>query len=216
MIPENWNEIQAIDSLENNTLSLGEHTNEIKDVSYYTTKEGKRALRVITDIKENSKFDNYCQKLLDSRTTDDKRWPNEGTKYFPLSGRGTGYLKHFIEVLEKSNNRFFNIVPGEDLELTQFKGMKFVGVYGLQEYRNKDGELKTSVSMVSFTELSKINEVSIPDVKLENGMFISYEEYMKSKRSVEKQEPVQEQMSFEKDSHEIVDIDVEAPEYPFD
>lgn len=216
MIPENWNDIQAVDSLENNILSLGGHENIIIDVSYHTTKEGKEALRVVTDIKENSKFDNYCQKLLDSRTTDDERWPNEGTKYFSLGEKGIGYFKHFVEVLEKSNNRFLNIVPGEKLELTQFKGMKFAGIYGLQEYKNKDGEIKTSINLVSFTELSKVNEVPIPDVKLENGMFIPYEEYMNSKRGVEKQEPVQEQMNFEEDSHEIVDTDVEAPEYPFD
>lgn len=216
MIPENWNDIQAVDSLENNILSLGGHENIIIDVSYHTTKEGKEALRVVTDIKENSKFDNYCQKLLDSRTTDDERWPNEGTKYFSLGEKGIGYFKHFVEVLEKSNNRFLNIVPGEKLELTQFKGMKFAGIYGLQEYRNKDGEIKTSINLVSFTELSKVNEVPIPDVKLENGMFIPYEEYVNSKRGVEKQEPVQEQMNFEEDSHEIVDTDVEAPEYPFD
>jgi len=216
MIPENWNDIQAVDSLENNILSLGGHENIIIDVSYHTTKEGKEALRVVTDIKENSKFDNYCQKLLDSRTTDDERWPNEGTKYFSLGEKGIGYFKHFVEVLEKSNNRFLNIVPGEKLELTQFKGMKFAGIYGLQEYKNKDGEIKTSINLVSFTELSKVNEVPIPDVKLENGMFIPYEEYMNSKRGVEKQEPVQEQMNFEEDSHEIVDTDIEAPEYPFD
>lgn len=216
MIPENWNDIQAVDSLENNILSLGGHENIIIDVSYHTTKEGKEALRVVTDIKENSKFDNYCQKLLDSRTTDDERWPNEGTKYFSLGEKGIGYFKHFVEVLEKSNNRFLNIVPGEKLELTQFKGMKFAGIYGLQEYKNKDGEIKTSINLVSFTELSKVNKVPIPDVKLENGMFIPYEEYVNSKRGVEKQEPVQEQMNFEEDSHEIVDTDIEAPEYPFD
>ena len=145
MIPENWNDIQAVDSLENNILSLGGHENIIIDVSYHTTKEGKEALRVVTDIKENSKFDNYCQKLLDSRTTDDERWPNEGTKYFSLGEKGIGYFKHFVEVLEKSNNRFLNIVPGEKLELTQFKGMKFAGIYGLQEYKNKDGDRKSVV-----------------------------------------------------------------------
>lgn len=210
-----WNEIEPTDSLESNILSLGKHINKILDVSNYTSKDNKPCLRIIFDIEEGSKYDGYCQKLLDSRKTDDKRWPNEGTKYIPVEEKYQGYLKYFIEVLQKSNHTFLDIAPGEELDLEQFKGLKFGGAFGLQEYENKDGEIKTSITLISFKEIDKVNEITIPDVRLVDGSYISYEEYMKTKKGVGKQEPIQGQMDLEDSNHEIYELDVESSEYPF-
>lgn len=215
-IVENWNELESIDSLESNILSLGGHIAEILDVSNYTSKDNKPCLRIIYDIKEGSKYDGYCQKLLDNRTTDDERWPNEGTKYIPAAKQYQRYFKHFVEVLQKSNSIFLNIAPGEDLDLNQFKGLKFAGAFGLQEYINKDGDVKTSITLTSFKEIDKVNEITVPDVRLVDGSYISYEEYMENKKGVGKLELVQEQMSMGEYSHEIMETDVEPLDYPFE
>lgn len=216
IISNKYKEVEPQKTLERESLSLGQHILEIKVVTEYNSNNNKACLRVITDVEEGSRFDGYFQKLLDNRTTDDNRWPNEGTKYIPTGENSLGYFKYFIHVLEKSNNVFIDIPEDEDLDLNQFKGLKFVGVFGLREYENGDGEVKISLNITSFHAIGEECENTIPDVKLINGTYMPYEEYMDLKKGIKKQEPVQEQMSFEKDSHEIVDIDVEAPEYPFD
>lgn len=212
-ISEKWNDIESKDFSENNILSLGGHICKILDVSDYISENNKPCVRVVFDIEEGSKYDGYCQKLLNSRTTDDKRWPNEGTKYIPTSYQG--YFKHFVDVLQKSNNIFLNITPGKDVDFNQFKGLKFAGVFGLQEYKNSNDEIKTSMTLTSFQEIGKVNEITIPDVRLLDGSYIIYEEYMKNKKSVEKQGPIQEKINFQENSSEIPEMGIEDSEYPF-
>ena len=91
------------------------------------------------------------------------------------------YLKGFITTVEKSNNIKIKAEEGKELDLTQFKGLKVVGVFGLEEYQNDKGEIKTTTKLVQFRSLDKLNEVKIPKVKLISGEMVEYEDYQKNK-----------------------------------
>ncbi len=219
-ISEGWNEIEARDSLENNVLKLGGHVCRIIDVSNHISNNNKPCLRVIYDIDEGSKYDNYFQKLVDNRTTDDERWPNEGTKYIPVEEKYLGYLKYVIGILDISNNTHLEVIPGEELDLSQFKGLKFGGVFGLKEYA-KNGEVKKSITLENIKRIDEIKDIAIPDVKLIDGTSIPYEEYIKSSQKLE---PVQQSMNLNEEhdvktneeTHEIMELEDINDDYPFE
>ena len=87
-------------------------------------------------------------------------------------------MKYFIDIIEKSNDVKINVIPGQKLELSQFKGLKFAGQLGYTEYE-KDGKVKKGLEIRGFYDVKDVDNIPIPDVKLIDGSFMNYEEYKK-------------------------------------
>lgn len=184
IIPKNWNEIESKEAGDFTNLTLGGHVCRILDVREYTSEtSGNTSLKVSIDIDENNEFKDYFKKQYDNNNLSEKKWPTGAVKYLSLKEEQMSYLKGFITTVEKSNNVKIKVEEGKELDLTQFKGLKVVGVFGLEEYQNDKGEIKTTTKLVQFRSLDKLNEVKIPKVKLISGEMVEYEDYQKNKNN---------------------------------
>ena len=185
IIPKNWNEIEAKEVGEFNNLSLGGHICKILDIREYTSDiSGNTSLKVSIDIAEGSEFDNYFKKQYDSNNLSERKWPSGAVKYLSLKEEQMTYLKGFIKAVENSNPNFkTKIEEGKELDLEQFKNLKIVGVFGMEEYENDKKEVKTATKLVQFRSVDKLKEIKIPKVKLIDNTFVDYEEYMNKKQN---------------------------------
>ena len=174
---EDWNEVQAIEMGEYESLQLGGHEIIIMGAGLYTSDiSGNTSLKVVVDIAGNDKQKGFFKKQYDENTEADKKWPTGAVRYLSLKKESLAYTKGFITALEKSNNNFkFDTSKGWE----QLKGLKCCGVFGLEEYQNDKGETKTATKLVQFRSLDKLSEVKIPKVKLLDGTMVDYEEYRK-------------------------------------
>ena len=183
IVPKNWNEIESKEAGEFVNLSLGGHACKILDVREYTSEiSGNTSLKVSIDIDENGEFKDYFKKQYDSNNLSERKWPSSAVKYLSLKEEQMSYLKGFISAVEKSNNIKIKVDAGKELDLSQFKGLKIAGVFGLEEYENDKGEIRTTTKLVQFRSLDKLSEIKIPKVKLISGEMVDYEDYQKNKK----------------------------------
>lgn len=184
VIPNNWNEIEAKEAGDFMSLTLGGHICKILDVREYTSElTGNVSLKVSVDIDEKSEFDGYFRKQYDNNNLSEKKWPSGAVKYLSLKEEQAPYLKGFITSVENSNNCKIKVEAGKELDLEQFKNLKIAGIFGLEEYRNDKGEIKTATKLTNFRSLDKLNEIKIPKVKLISGEMVEYEEYQKNRNT---------------------------------
>lgn len=155
-------------------LELGGHEIVIMDAREYTGMTGNVSLKVSVDIAGNDKQKGYFKKQYDENTSADKKWSNGAIKYLSLKNEQIAYLKGFITALEKSNNNFKFNTKGT---WEQLKGLKLAGQFGLEEYTDNEGNIKTATKLVQFRSLDKLSEIKIPKVKLLDGSFVEYEDY---------------------------------------
>ena len=156
-------------------LELGGHEIVIMDAREYTSEiSGNTSLKVSVDIGGNDKQKGYFKKQYDENTNSDKKWSNGATKYLSLKNEQIAYLKGFITSLEKSNSNFKFNTKGT---WEQLKGLKLAGQFGLEEYQDNEGKIKTATKLIQFRSLDKLKEIKIPKVKLLNGELMEYEEY---------------------------------------
>lgn len=163
-------------------LKLGGHEVIIKDAREYTSEfTGNTSLKVCVDIDGNDEQKGWFQKQYDENTNEGKKWPNGATKYVSLKEEQIAYLKGFITAVEKSNNGFKFDINGK---WDQLNGKKVAGVFGLEEYKDNEGKIKTATKLTQFRSLDKLSEIKIPSVKTIDGLYVEYEEY-KNKAKVE-------------------------------
>ncbi len=170
-----WNEVEAKEFGEFETLELGGHEVVIKKAELYKSQQsGNTSLKVEVDIAGNDKQAGFYQKQFDDNTNADKKWAAGATRYLSLKKESLGYTKGFITALEKSNNNFkFDTSKGWE----QLNGLKCAGVFGLEEYLDNEGQKRTATKLTQFRSLDKLNEIKIPKVKLLNGVYVDYETY---------------------------------------
>lgn len=170
-----WENTQAIEMGEFETLDLGGHIVKIKSAELYTSQiSGNTSLKVCVDTSEEDKQPGFFQKQYDNNENADKKWSNGATRYLSLKKESLAYTKGFISSLEKSNSGFkFNTSKGWE----QLVGLKCVGVFGLEEYTNNEGQNKMATRLKQFRSIDKLNEVKIPPVKFLDGTTIEYEIY---------------------------------------
>lgn len=175
---KDWNETEAKEFGEYETLELGGHEVVIKNAELYESPVSHNtSLKIEVDIAGNDKQAGFYQRQFDDNTDANKRWPSGATRYLSLKKESLAYTKGTITAIEKSNNGFkFDTSKGWD----QLKGLKCAGVFGLEQYLNNEGQTKTATKLLQFRSLDKLNEIKIPNVKLINGTLIPYEEYMKN------------------------------------
>ena len=173
--PKMYDEITINESYEK--ISLGGHRGIIKNIIEYTSAiSGNTSLKVEVDTSADDKQPNYFQKQFDENTNMDKKWSNSGTKYVSLKQDENciKMLKSFITSVENSNPNF---TYDWNKEVDQLKGKKVGLVFGLEEYKDNEGNIKAATKLVQFRSLDKLNEIKIPKVKLLDGSFMEYEDY---------------------------------------
>ena len=177
--PSNYDKITINESYEK--ISLGGHRGIIKNIMEYTSAiSGNTSLKVEVDTSSDDKQPNYFQKQFNENTNMDKKWPAGSTKYVSLKQDENciKMLKAFITSVENSNPNF---VYDWNKEVDQLKGKKVGLVFGLEEYQNDKGETKTATKLTQFRSIDKVDNAKIPNVRLLNGSYISYEDYNKTK-----------------------------------
>ena len=161
--PSNYENIQLAEEFER--LELGGHKGIIKNVYEYTSEiSGNTSLRVEVDTASDDKQPNYYQQQFDNNPNMDKKWSNGAIKYVSLKEdeNCVRMLKSFITAIENSNSNF---TYDWNKEVEQLKGKKVGLVFGLEEYQDNEGNIKTATKMVQFRSIDKINEIKIPKVK---------------------------------------------------
>jgi len=155
-------------------LELGGHEVVILSAEEYTSPvSNNTSLRVCVDIAGDDKQAGYFKKQYDAQTGD-KKWSTGGIRYLSLKDDQLAYLKGTITAIENSNKGFKFDMNGT---WAQLKGKKLAAQFGLEEYLDNEGKLKTATKLVQFRSLDKLNEIKIPKVKLLDGSTVDYEEY---------------------------------------
>lgn len=163
------------------SLALGGHEIVILSAEEYTSPvSGNTSLRVCVDIAGNDEQAGFFKKQYDAQTGD-KKWPTGGVRYLSLKDDQLAYLKGTITAIENSNPGFkFNTAGNWE----QLKGKKLAGVFGLEEFEDQEGKLKTATKLTQFRSLDKLNEIKIPKVKKLDGTFVDYEDYKNSTNKI--------------------------------
>lgn len=173
---KDWENVQPIEIGEFESVELGGHKVVIVDARLYTSElTNNTSLKVSVDLAQGDKQAGYFKKQYDENPNADKKWSNGATRYLSLKKESLAYTKGFITALEKSNNGF-KFDTTKDWE--QLKGLVCAGVFGLEEYQDQEGEVKTATKLTQFRSLDKLNEIKIPRVKLIDGSLMDYDAYI--------------------------------------
>lgn len=171
-----FNEVDAKEFGEFESLELGGHLLTILDAREYKSEiSGNTSLRICVDISKGDKQEGFFKKQYDANTNADKKWSSAGTRYLSLKDEQLAYLKGFITAIENSNAGFKFNTKGT---WEQLKGLKVAGQFGLEEYLDSEGHIKTATKLVQFRSVDKLDEITIPRVKKLDGTYVDYDFYM--------------------------------------
>ena len=174
--PKAYDEININEEFEK--LELGGHKGIIIKAEEYTSDfSGKKSLKVYVDTASDDKQPEYFKKQYENDTRIDRKYPNGAIKYVPLGEEENQVkmLKSFITAYENSNGCQFDW--NKDWE--QLKGKKIGIIFGQEEYTSQDGTTKLATKLNQFRSIDKVDNVKIPKVKLLDGSYVEYEDYMK-------------------------------------
>lgn len=182
-----WEEAEAIEMGERETLELGGHEVVIMDARLYESPVSHNtSLKVCVDIAGNDKQKGFFQKQYDNNTMSEAKWPSGATKYLSLKKESLAYTKGFIKALENSNNGFkFSTSKGWE----QLNGLKCAGVFGWEEYEDNEGKTKVATKLTQFRSLDKLKEITIPKVKMLDGNFVDYDDYNEFYKNKKQDDP---------------------------
>ena len=176
--PSNYDNVEVME-FDFTPIELGAHKGIIMKAEEYTSPQsGKTSLKVSVDTAKDDKQPEYFKKQYENDTRIDRKYPNGAIKYIPLGEEENQIkiLKAFITAYENSNNCQFDWNKDWD----QLTGKKIGIVFGMEEYENQSGELKTVNKLREFRSIDKIDNIKIPKVKLLDNTYVDYEEYTKS------------------------------------
>lgn len=177
--PSNWDAVEVME-FDYTKIELGGHKGIIMKAEEYTSDfSGKKSLKVYVDTASDDKQPEYFREQYKNDTRIDRKWSNSAIKYISLGEEENQVkmLKAFITAYENSNNCQFDW--NKDWE--QLKGKKIGIIFGMEEYENQAGELKTVNKLREFRSIDKVDNIKIPKVKLLDGSYVDYDEYMESK-----------------------------------
>ena len=182
-----WEETEAIEMGERETLELGGHEVVIMDARLYESPVSHNtSLKVCVDIAGNDKQKGFFQKQYDNNTMSEAKWPSGATRYLSLKKESLAYTKGFIKALENSNNGFkFSTSKGWE----QINGLKCAGVFGWEEYEDNEGKTKVATKLTQFRSLDKLKEITIPKVKMLDGNFVDYDDYNEFYKNKKQDDP---------------------------
>lgn len=180
-------------------IELGGHICKILEVKLDTItskKDGKtyNVLRIKFDIEEPDEQAGFYQRRYVEEAQKDAlnaKWKGNHSITIP-SDSSEDFIKErwkgFLTSIEKSN-------PGVELDGTNgfdeniLVGKKFGGVFGLEEFTlPTDGRTITFTRIRFVRSTENIKDCQIPSVKLLDGTYVKYDEYMDSKADKENAE----------------------------
>ena len=176
--PSNYDNVEVME-FDFTPIELGAHKGIIMKAEEYTSPQsGKTSLKVSVDTAKDDKQPEYFKEQYKNDVRIDRKWSNSAIKYVPIGEEENQVkmLKSFITAYETSNNCKFDW--NKDWE--QLTGKKIGIVFGMEEYENQAGELKTVNKLREFRSIDKIDNIKIPKVKLLDNTYVDYEEYTKS------------------------------------
>lgn len=179
--PSNYDEIQVNEDF--TPIEIGGHKGIIKKVEEYTSPvSGNTSLKVEVDTDKTDKQPNYFQEQYDNNTNMDKKWSPSAVKFVSLKEEENciKMLKAFITSVENSNNGF---AFDWEKDVNQLVGKKVGLIFGLEEYEDQEGKLKTARKVTQFRSIDKVDNAKIPKVKLLDGTYIEYEKYQENKNN---------------------------------
>lgn len=177
--PSNYDNVEVTE-FDFTPIELGGHKGIIMKAEEYTSPQsGKTSLRVSVDTAKDDKQPEYFAEQYKNDTRIDRKWSNSAIKYIPLGEEENQVkmLKAFITAYENSNNCKFDWNKNWD----QLTSKKIGLVFGADEYKNQAGELKTVNKLREFRSIDKVDNIKIPKVKLLDGSYVSYDDYMERK-----------------------------------
>lgn len=180
--PSNWDAVEVME-FDYTPIELGGHKGIIMKAEEYTSPQsGKTSLRVSVDTAKDDKQPAYFTEQYKNDTRIDRKWSNSAIKYVPLGEEENQVrqLKAFITAYENSNGCQFDW--GKDWN--QLDGKNIGLVFGMEEYKNQSGELKTINKLREFRSIDKIDSIKIPKVKLLDGSYVTYDDYMERKENL--------------------------------
>ena len=175
--PSNWDAVEVME-FDHSPIELGGHKGIIMKAEEYTSPQsGKTSLKVSVDTAKDDKQPEYFKEQYKNDNRIDKRWPNSAIKYISLGEEENQIkmLKSFITAYENSNGCQFDW----DKDWEQLKGKKIGIIFGQEEYTSQDGTTKLATKLNQFRSIDKVDNVKIPKVKLLDGSYVEYENYMK-------------------------------------
>ena len=179
--PSNWDAVEVME-FDFTPIELGAHKGIIMKAEEYTSPQsGKTSLKVSVDTAKDDKQPEYFKEQYKNDVRIDRKWSNSAIKYISLGEEENQVkmLKSFITAYENSNNCQFDWNKNWE----QLTGKKIGIVFGMEEYENQAGELKTVNKLREFRSIDKIDNIKIPKVKKLDGTYVDYEEYINSKNS---------------------------------
>ena len=179
--PSNWDAVEVME-FDFTPIELGAHKGIIMKAEEYTSPQsGKTSLKVSVDTAKDDKQPEYFKEQYKNDVRIDRKWSNSAIKYVPIGEEESQVkmLKAFITAYENSNNCQFDWNKNWE----QLTGKKIGIVFGMEEYENQAGELKTVNKLREFRSIDKIDNIKIPKVKKLDGTYVDYEEYINSKNS---------------------------------
>ena len=179
--PSNYDNVEVME-FDFTPIELGAHKGIIMKAEEYTSPQsGKTSLKVSVDTAKDDKQPEYFKEQYKNDVRIDRKWSNSAIKYVPIGEEENQIkmLKSFITAYENSNGCQFDW--NKDWE--QLTGKKIGIVFGMEEYENQAGELKTVNKLREFRSIDKIDNIKIPKVKKLDNSYVDYEEYINSKNS---------------------------------
>lgn len=136
-----------------NALKPGGYVVEIYDVK---DNAEKRYLTFLYDIVEGD----HAGHFRDDSFFDDKDWAHNA--YVSYTDNAMPIFKGFIEKVEKSNSGF-----NFDFDESSLNGKKVGVILGEEEYMSNQGEVKKSLKVKGYRDISKIRagEYKVPELK---------------------------------------------------
>lgn len=179
--PSNYDNVEVME-FDFTPIELGGHKGIIMKVEEYTSPQsGKTSLKVSVDTAKDDKQPEYFKEQYKNDTRIDRKWSNSAIKYVPLGEEENQVkmLKAFITAYENSNGCQFDWNKNWE----QLTGKKIGLVFGMEEYENQAGELKTVNKLREFRSIDKVDNIKIPKVKKLDNSYVDYEEYINSKNN---------------------------------
>ena len=177
--PSNWDTVEVME-FDHTKIELGGHKGIIMKAEEYTSPQsGKTSLKVSVDTAKDDKQPEYFKEQYKNDVRIDRKWSNSAIKYVPIGEEESQVkiLKAFITAYENSNNCQFDWNKDWD----QLTSKKIGLVFGQEEYTSQDGTTKLATKLNQFRSIDKVDNVQIPKVKMLDGSYVSYDDYMERK-----------------------------------
>lgn len=183
----NWNDIEVKEFGEFKTLTLGGQELIILEVKEDETTSCRPRLTLKVDIASGTDK-GFFKEQFDNDTRNPKKW-SKGGEYsvlIDMDEKTLPFYKALITSIEKSNNIKIDMVEDKENNKFTFDYAKIIGkkigaIYGLEEYMNDKGELKTATKIRYIRSVDSVRNAQIPDVKTIGNKYVSYDDYMEKK-----------------------------------